>query len=68
MLWNCQLFTQVSTLAMCSCQWPKVIQTNVSTCILTVIDEAKENTEVQCDGASLGVPIGLMLTKDFTKG
>jgi uncharacterized membrane protein len=47
---------------------PRVIRTNITTCILNVIDMAKENIQEQCDGASLSLPIGLTLTKGFTKG
>jgi hypothetical protein len=47
---------------------PIVIQTNVTGCILTVIDMAKEDIQLQCDSASLSLPIGLTFTKSFTKG
>ena len=47
---------------------PKVIQTNVTACVVTVIDMAKETKQEQCDGAFLSLPIGLMLTKGFPKG
>lgn len=47
---------------------PKVTQTNVTACILSLIDMAKDNMEVQCDSASLSPPSVLKLTKGFTKG
>jgi hypothetical protein len=47
---------------------PKVIQTNVTTCVLSLIDMAKENIPVQCDVASLSQPIGLTFARGFTKG
>lgn len=46
----------------------RVVQTNVTTCILSLIGMAKENMDMQCDSATLSLPIGLTLTKSFTEG
>ena len=46
---------------------PKVIQTNITAGILSLIDVEKDNMEVQCDGASLSLPIGLQFPKALEK-